>query len=543
MAKISIIVPIYKVEPYLHRCIDSILAQTFADFDLVLVDDGSPDRCPQICDEYAAKDPRIHVIHQENGGLSAARNAGIDWVLSHSDSEWIGFIDSDDWIHPEMYEILYRLAIENNVKISICDLENRTGTEEDTFSDVTLSPVKLFRGWEFFVSVLIPGVVAVNKLYHRTLFDTLRYPVGKLHEDEFLTYRLLGLADTVAYLPQPLYFYRYNEGSIMNSGFSLKRLHAIEARLQQRDFYEDKSPAAYREIQRRLVLQYAVCITGMGDTAEWAPLKKELLQTLRRELRHNKLGKQPVKKAPEAFRLAFPRFSAFYWRLDGIKHYLSKHGGINTMKKAAKKLYGKWQKIRAQIKQRRYTAKVRRTLNNENFSIICSNCIGGFIYHRLGQQFLSPTINMWFLQPDFLKFIENLPYYLSLDLEFIASEYNYPVARLGDITLFFNHSKDEQEASRDWYRRRERVNYDNMYVIMYERDGVSAEDLRRLEKIPCNNKIVLSAHEHPDMDYVLTIKPNDCEGGVQYFDTDAMGFKTFEKHFDFVKFLNHKGSE
>ena len=104
---ISIVVPIYKVEKYIHRCIESILAQTFTDFDLILVDDGSPDNCGKICDEYAVKDKRIHVIHKENGGLSDARNAGIDWAFANSDSEWITFIDSDDWIHPKYLETLY----------------------------------------------------------------------------------------------------------------------------------------------------------------------------------------------------------------------------------------------------------------------------------------------------------------------------------------------------------------------------------------------------------------------------------------------------
>ena len=101
MPQISVIVPVYKVEAYLARCVDSVLAQTFSDFDLILVDDGSPDNSGAICDEYAEKDPRIVVIHQKNGGLSAARNAGIEWAFAHSNSQWLNFIDSDDWVHPE----------------------------------------------------------------------------------------------------------------------------------------------------------------------------------------------------------------------------------------------------------------------------------------------------------------------------------------------------------------------------------------------------------------------------------------------------------
>ena len=114
MSRISIIVPVYRVEPYLDRCVKSILCQTFEDFDLVLVDDGSPDRCGAICDAYAAADTRVHVIHQQNGGVSAARNSGIDWSFESSDSGLLTFIDSDDYVKPTMLKTLFDALMENN---------------------------------------------------------------------------------------------------------------------------------------------------------------------------------------------------------------------------------------------------------------------------------------------------------------------------------------------------------------------------------------------------------------------------------------------
>ena len=117
---ISIIVPVYNTEKYLNRCVDSILNQTFTDFELILVDDGSPDNCGKICDEYKEKDRRVRVIHKPNGGLSDARNAGIEWALNNSDSEWISFIDSDDWVHPNYLDFLLRAAEQNNTSVSIC---------------------------------------------------------------------------------------------------------------------------------------------------------------------------------------------------------------------------------------------------------------------------------------------------------------------------------------------------------------------------------------------------------------------------------------
>ena len=121
---ISVIVPVYGVENYLPACIDSILAQTHEDFQLILVDDGSPDRCGAICDEYAAKDSRIVVIHQENGGLSAARNTGIDWVFDNSESRWLNFIDSDDIVSPVYLETLYRCAAQNDADITVTGIHN-----------------------------------------------------------------------------------------------------------------------------------------------------------------------------------------------------------------------------------------------------------------------------------------------------------------------------------------------------------------------------------------------------------------------------------
>ena len=127
MPAISVIVPVYKVEKYIHRCVDSILGQTFTDYELILVDDGSPDNCGAICDEYAVKDSRIVVIHQENGGLSAARNTGIDWSFANSDSRWLTFIDSDDWVHPEYLQRLLAAAVEHNVSVSICGYAQTEG--------------------------------------------------------------------------------------------------------------------------------------------------------------------------------------------------------------------------------------------------------------------------------------------------------------------------------------------------------------------------------------------------------------------------------
>ena len=236
MATVSVIVPVYKVEPYLCRCVDSILSQSFPDFELILVDDGSPDNCGAICDEYARNDGRIHVIHQENGGLSAARNAGIDWVFAHSDSQWLTFIDSDDWIHPKMLEVLLSAAKENQTEIAVCGYA-RTGGEPVAVSENALtSEVQMPEDYWQNDSI---ATIACAKLYARECFASVRYPVGKVHEDEFVTYRLLFAQNRIAVVPAPLYAYYVNQESITQSAWAPRRLAAWEALDQQLAFFEE----------------------------------------------------------------------------------------------------------------------------------------------------------------------------------------------------------------------------------------------------------------------------------------------------------------
>ena len=189
MALISIIVPVYKVEPYLKRCVDSILAQTFTDFELILVDDGSPDNCGAICDEYASLHGNVRIIHQQNQGVSVARNAGINFAFENSNSKWITFIDSDDWVHPQYLELLLKAVIENNVAISVCGFIKTFGEEPDMKNDGieinVISPEKLY------VENNVNATVPWGKLYTKECFKEIRYPVGKIHEDEFVTYKIL----------------------------------------------------------------------------------------------------------------------------------------------------------------------------------------------------------------------------------------------------------------------------------------------------------------------------------------------------------------
>jgi len=231
---ICIVVPVYNVEKYLNRCIDSILSQTFIDYDLILIDDGSKDLCGIICDGYAKKDSRIHVIHQENQGLSAARNAGIEWSLSKSESEWITFVDSDDWVHPQYLELLYSAAIECGTEISIGEA---LWTEGEPLPYFINGNPKLWKTCDYYTENITNATVAWGKLYRKNCFKEIRYPVGKIHEDEYVTYKILFQHEYIAVIDAYLYAYFQNSSGIMKSKWTPARLDALGAFEEQVDFF------------------------------------------------------------------------------------------------------------------------------------------------------------------------------------------------------------------------------------------------------------------------------------------------------------------
>lgn len=224
---VTIIVPVYKVEKYLRRCLDSIAAQTYTNFEAILVDDGSPDRCGEICDEYAAKDTRFRVIHQKNGGLSAARNTGIENCFG----TYIMFVDSDDYIAANMCEVLLKNAIQDKAQIVMCGFY--FVYEGKQVSSSVCPPQAVMSGKDATIQCLGPkssiySVVVWNKLYKRDLFEVdagkVRFPEGLIYEDEFVSYKLLYLAESVSMIKEPLYYYWQREGSIIHSSKHKKML-------------------------------------------------------------------------------------------------------------------------------------------------------------------------------------------------------------------------------------------------------------------------------------------------------------------------------
>lgn len=239
---ISVIIPVYKVEDYLEKCVESVINQTYSNLEIILVDDGSPDCCGEICDKYAEKDRRIKVIHKENGGLSDARNAG----MKIATGEYFAFIDSDDWVESGYFGTLYRLLKDNDADlsaISLCSV-NEEGKEigrhcggETHLLDDTVAMENMFHRdglpW-----------CAPAKLYKRSLFDGITYPRGILMEDKATTYKIFARCKTIVYSDIPLYKYLVRQGSIMRSQFSEKRMRSFAIQEELNSFIEQSYPAA-----------------------------------------------------------------------------------------------------------------------------------------------------------------------------------------------------------------------------------------------------------------------------------------------------------
>lgn len=240
---ISIVVPIYNVEQYLQKCVDSLINQTYKNLEIILVDDGSPDNCPKICDEYAKQDSRIKVIHKENGGLSDARNAGMNIATG----EYISFIDSDDWIKSEMIEDMYNRMIEDNSDLVSSGVlwVDENGAE---IRNATVSENCVLNTEQAMAELINDGKLKQhvwNKLYKADLIKNIPFDKGKYHEDVFWSYKVIGEAERISIEKNSYYFYVQRSESIMGEKYSAKRLDALDAMELRCEYIKEKFPNLY----------------------------------------------------------------------------------------------------------------------------------------------------------------------------------------------------------------------------------------------------------------------------------------------------------
>lgn len=291
MPEISIIVPVFRAEKYLNACVDSILSQTFSDFELVLIEDGSPDQSGAICDEYAQRDERVRVIHQSNQGQAAARNH----ALPMTQGKWLCYVDSDDMIHPQMLELLYEAAVRSGAGISMCQMREAPELPPD-FTQPRALEYELMTMDEPTLTALhdreaYPGWVACAKLIRRELVEGYPFHTGRVYEDNEAVSRWLLPAKTLAMLPEKLYFYRTNPESTTKSGFSLKRLDYLWALESIISYYRSVgfTTLAQRFLDRYVEAAASACY-GVRNELGRQELVGRITAQVRRFLRQEKLG-------------------------------------------------------------------------------------------------------------------------------------------------------------------------------------------------------------------------------------------------------------
>lgn len=273
---ISVVVPVYRVEEYLDHCVSSIVEQTYPNLEILLVDDGSPDKSGEICDRWAQRDSRIRVIHKQNAGAGAARNTALDMAKG----DLIAFVDSDDYLHPNLYAHLYSL-MKDGVDIAECEI-GLTEADNLAMDDGTGAAVQICDTEEalrLHIQDEVFRQTPPNKLYRRACVGDIRFPEGNLIDDEFFTYRVLGNARKLAHSSACMYAYRQQPGSAMHKPYSLHRLQGIDAKLQRLRYFEQWFPGLVREAKADLLM---TCLGAMQGCLR--SLKGEEMEAARKKI-------------------------------------------------------------------------------------------------------------------------------------------------------------------------------------------------------------------------------------------------------------------
>lgn len=331
MDLVSVIIPVYNVEDYLDRCVASVVGQTFQNIEVILVDDGSPDHCPEMCDAWAEKDERITVVHQVNKGLSAARNTGIDIASG----DYVLLLDSDDYIAPFAVELLLYAVLQTNSDMAICGFAK--GSEDHyVFSEGKTRAVEcidretaLYRIYSDSTNALKYGA-AWGKLYRRSLYEDICYPEGKIFEDIYTTHKLLYRCGQIAVLDIPLFYYFQRPGSIMNASFTIKKLDYLPALVERVDFFaahnlKELECIAYDELLHSLIWEYSRTrdVLNSEDGMKY-------VTDLFHQVYQKGYASQRYPKETARFLSAFnknPEWIILYWKISGKLRRIFKRNG------------------------------------------------------------------------------------------------------------------------------------------------------------------------------------------------------------------------
>ncbi len=532
---ISVVIPVYNIKKYVSYAVCSVLAQTFQNWEVYLVDDGSTDGSAEVCDALAVGDKRIRVIHKSNGGLSSARNVGI----KNATGEWVILLDGDDYLHPETLKTLQALVYNHPDLDFIQFLYKEVHEYEEKFENVSSADLEIVTSErEMFERLFDMGGIAASactKFYRRSLFDKLSFKEGILHEDEEFTTRLLTKVDKVGYTNSQFYYYVMRPGSIIHTVFTPKRMMGITV-VEDRITYLNAQ--GYQELveknRSRLLSSLALYYHDAGVVG--CTKEQNIIS--------------------EKFRCEAKLGSSFVTGRVRLLCYLSR---VANALKWYDKIYNSFKFIQQKLSNARTKVinkyncwKERQKLKNKNFTIISNNCWGGLIYQHFGLPYTSPTVGLFIMDDDYIKFLEHIDYYISQPLHFIpfeSSRYHdylsrestakemYPIALLDDVEVHFMHYHSEEEARIKWERRCKRINKDRILFKMSQRYIHGNEILDRFAALPFKNKICFTEEEYlkPGFVKIPELKELNIQGG------DETSYVL--KAVDIVKVINNMQSE
>lgn len=295
---VSVIIPVYNVEKYLPKCLDTVINQTYKNLEIILVDDGSPDNSGKICDEYAGKDSRIKVIHKENGGLSDARNAGIEVAKG----KYITFIDSDDYVDDDYVAYLYDMLLTYKTKISIAShrviSENKKKDRYAHCASICVSSKETLK------KLLYDDYVDTSawaKMFELTLFKNIKFPVGRLYEDAATIYKLIDKCENICISTKPIYNYCIRKDSISQNSFSERKLDLIKSTEEMTDYIEKKYPDLKHGCERRRMFSYLSTLSQLATSKQ---KNKKIEQKLMAYIKINRKEVLKEKKIPKRDRVA-----------------------------------------------------------------------------------------------------------------------------------------------------------------------------------------------------------------------------------------------
>lgn len=319
---LSIIVPIFNVQDYVSKCVESIIIQKYMNLEIILIDDGSTDDSGIIIESYAKEDPRIKIVHQENMGLSAARNKGLDLA----NGQLIGFVDGDDWIEIDMYEKLYNDLVSNGADISICGIaginDSVTNDHIDEQEKTVFSnqPALLTNTLEIIqYCIFTKDVPAWNKLYKRHLFEGIKYPVDKIYEDCFTTYRVMEKAQKVVVSPEIKYNHVYRKNSLSHSAISIKNFNMVEAFIEQHEYLSEKYPELEKETRKNMFLILLIFSKMLFESNNIFTYKKELESILNRIKKYSLIDCNLLPQDLELLKIIFTDLHQYVIALKLIK--------------------------------------------------------------------------------------------------------------------------------------------------------------------------------------------------------------------------------